>query len=193
MKLVRNLQRKNLKLLPLLFIFISSTLFAGYWQDVFSDIEKNYSKTIVKYTKKYPYRVGKKRYYMHPALIKAIITQESQGNTKAVSHAGAKGLMQIMDRTAVLLGADPKRLFEPEYNIKFGTMFMAALLTEHKGDLVKAISGYNGGSHNTEKRSVGGAFQGRIYDNPETKNYVSSVLNFFEHYKKLEKRIEKKK
>lgn len=147
------------------------------------------SPVIDKYLKAYPYVVKNKKYYISRALIFGIIEQESKFNPNAESHAGARGLMQIMPRTAKLLGADPDKLYNPEYNIKHGIMFLSALLTEHKGDLVKSISGYNGGSEYTEKKSVKGKFKGRIYNHPETKKYVVIVLNNFEAFKKLKCKI----
>lgn len=134
------------------------------------------------YTRQYTYYVKSRAYTIHPALICGVIKQESGFNPRARSHADARGLMQIIPRTARLLGADPEKLFDAEYNLRYGIQFLAALLTEHKGDLIKTLSGYNGGSDSTEKRSVPG-FEGRLYDNPETKQYVKKVLEYYEHYK----------
>ena len=129
---------------------------------------------------KYPYFVEGKQYTLHSALIRGIIQQESSGNPKARSPVGARGLMQIMPQTAELLKCDWTRIEDPAVNVDCGVKFVAALLTYTKGDLLKAISGYNGGTHSTEKSVLLG---GRIADNKETKAYVKSVLNFFEHYK----------
>ncbi len=145
----------------------------------------SYLPIVRKFTKAYPYYLnGRKPFRINPKLILAIIRQESAGDSRATSRVGARGLMQIMPKTARLLGADPARLYEVEYNVRYGVMFMAALLSEHHGDIVKAISSYNGGSYNTRKKSISDpSFKGRIYDNRETRNYVSRVLNYFEHYK----------
>jgi soluble lytic murein transglycosylase-like protein len=131
-------------------------------------------------TTKYPYFVDGKRYMIHPALIRAIIQQESSGNPKARSTVGARGLMQLMPQTAELLKCDWTKIEDPTTNVDCGVKFVAALLTYTKGDLLKAISGYNGGTHSTEKSPLKG---GRIADNPETKAYVKSVLNFFEGFR----------
>jgi hypothetical protein len=88
--------------------------------------------------------------------------------------------MQLMPQTAELLKCDWTKIEDPAVNVDCGVKFVAALLTYTKGDLLKAISGYNGGTHSTEKSVLMG---GRIADNKETKAYVKSVLNFFEHYK----------
>ena len=152
-----------------------------------NQINCNYDNIIQKYKYTYSYQVEGKNYYINNALVKAVILQESQGDPEAVSSAGAIGLMQLMPQTAELLGADIKRLKEPEYNIRYGMLFLAALLTEHKGDLVKVLSSYNGGSFSTSTKSVGGDFKGRIYDNPETRSYVRKVLGNYEEFKKNNK------
>ena len=105
---------------------------------------------------------------------------ESSGNPKARSPVGARGLMQLMPQTAELLKCDWTKIEDPAVNVDCGVKFVAALLTYTKGDLLKAISGYNGGTHSTEKSPLKG---GRIADNAETKAYVKSVLNLFERFK----------
>ena len=129
----------------------------------------------------YPYEVNGKRYQLNPALILALITQESQGDPRATSPVGARGLMQLMPRTAELLACKYEDLYDPAVNIPCGVKFVAALLTYTKGDLIRAVSGYNGGSHSTENSAL---FGGRIADNPETRNYVNKVLAYYEGYKK---------
>ena len=130
---------------------------------------------------KYPYFVKNARYALNPALVRAIIHQESSGNPNAKSPVGARGLMQIMPGTAKILKCDFNRIEEPALNIACGTKFIAALLTYTNGDLVKTISAYNGGAHSTEKSPLLG---GRIANNKETRNYVVFVLNLFEYYQK---------
>ncbi|HSA33813.1 MAG TPA: lytic transglycosylase domain-containing protein, partial [bacterium] len=118
---------------------------------------------------------------LDPALVAAVIYTESGFETHVQSSSGAIGLMQIMPRTAELLECKYDRMYDPDTNIRCGVKFLAALLTYTKGDLIRAISGYNGGSHSTEKSALLG---GRIADNPETKNYVKKVLGYYEAYKK---------
>ncbi|HPM47303.1 MAG TPA: lytic transglycosylase domain-containing protein [bacterium] len=131
--------------------------------------------------------VNNKKYYIHPALILGIIEQESSFNPQAKSHAGAYGLTQIMPQTAKLLKCDYNKLADPELAINCSVKFLAALLTYNKGDLIKSLSGYNGGTHSTETKATtaDGLLAGRIYNNPETKNYVISVLKRFEKFKTL--------
>ncbi len=136
---------------------------------------------IERHATRYPYVVNGVSYRIHPLLVLAIVTQESGRDPHAVSPVGARGLLQIMPRTAELLGCRKEALADSEENIRCGVQFLAALLTYTKGDLVRALSGYNAGSHSTEKSPLLG---GRIADNPETRTYVKRVLGYFEEYKK---------
>ncbi|HPS29564.1 MAG TPA: lytic transglycosylase domain-containing protein [bacterium] len=149
-------------------------------------INEKYSVRINESVKKYPYinKAGQK-VIMHPGLVKAIIYQESRGVPDAKSHAGAYGLTQIMPQTAKILKCDYDKLNDPDIAIECSTKFLAALLTYNKGDLIKTLSGYNGGTHSTETKATTteGLLAGRIYNNPETKAYVVSVLRWFEWFK----------
>ena len=155
--------------------------------NVVGKIEKNYSALIEAAVQKYPYfnSEGSKR-HINPALVMAVIYQESGGNPEAKSAAGAYGLMQIMPKTATLLGCDYGSLGSPEHSINCGVKFLAALLSYNRGDLVKSLSGYNGGTYSTEASPTtdSGLLAGRIYDNPETKKYVVSVLKLYELFEK---------
>lgn len=91
-----------------------------------------------------------KQYGVDPAVIKAIIAQESQGDSHAVSPAGAVGLMQVKPETASeLLGRHvtaEELKNDPELNIKVGTMYFAKLM-EEKGSLEDALGAYNQGPY----------------------------------------------
>lgn len=92
------------------------------------------------------------------ALIFALMRQESGFNPKAKSYAGAKGLMQLMPRTASFVARDrrfrwSKKLFEPETNIKLGQNYIQMLLNEKsvRGDLFHLAAAWNGGPGNLNK------------------------------------------
>ncbi len=90
---------------------------------------------------------------LDPKLIAALITQESNGNPSAVSHSGAVGLMQVMPSDGVaasfMCAAGPcfsdrpttNQLYDPTYNIEFGTQFLASLVQRY-GDLREALRAY---------------------------------------------------
>ena len=89
---------------------------------------------------------------VEPALILAVIRQESQFNPAAVSHAGARGLMQLMPATAKRvagqsgLGYSKGRLTsDPDYNMRLGTSYLAGLLDSFNGSHVMALAAYNAG------------------------------------------------
>lgn len=85
-----------------------------------------------------------------PLLVEAIIQQESAGNTHAISHCDAKGLMQLMDTTGLWLmeltnkEKENYRPYEPELNVELGTFYFAMLLKRF-GCIKLALAAYNGG------------------------------------------------
>lgn len=106
-------------------------------------------------------------------LIAAMIKQESNFNARAVSGAGAKGLMQLMPGTARELGVkDP---FNVQQNINGGTKYIAQQLKAFGGDVKKALAAYNAGAGNVRK-------YGGIPPFKETQNYVKKVMANFASY-----------
>ena len=86
------------------------------------------------------------------AFILSIIRQESEFDLKANSHAGAKGLMQLMPYTAKLVAKQAKLPYsksrltsDPEYNINLGSHYIAGLILEYDGAYPFAIAAYNAG------------------------------------------------
>lgn len=111
------------------------------------------------------------QYGVPVALINAVIKQESNFNHKAVSHAGAQGLMQLMPATARGYGVNNS--FDAEQNIMGGTHFLSDLLKKYKGDVKLALAGYNAGPGNVAK------YGNTIPPFKETQNYVKKVFGYY--------------
>ena len=130
-------------------------------------------------------------YIVDRALVFALMRQESGFNTRAKSRAGARGLMQLMPRTASFVARDRhlhasgrKHLFEPELNIELGQKYILHLLADGsvQGNLLFAVAAYNGGPGNLRKWLA----RMRINDDPllfveglpvrETRLFVERVL-----------------
>ena len=115
-------------------------------------------------------RAAARKYGVSFPLIKAIIQAESSFNPRAVSRAGALGLMQIMPANVRLLKIqDP---FDPFQNIMGGTRFFKSLLNRFDGKLSLALAGYNAGPHRVDQYNGIPPFQ-------ETQTYVRRVLHYY--------------
>ena len=93
-----------------------------------------------------------------PSIVKKIICKESSGNPKAISHKGARGLIQVMPRTAneihLKLFKTPiskKDLLDPYKNLAIGQAYLLQLLWEYKGNWEKALTAYNAGPTKARK------------------------------------------
>ena len=119
------------------------------------------------------------RYGVDPALIRAVIRAESSFRPDAVSPAGAKGLMQLMDDTAKWLGVtDP---FDPRQNIDGGTRFLSWLLRKYDGHLLPALAAYNAGPGQVDRLGLttDGEVSARWSELPEeTQAYIGKVLRY---------------
>jgi soluble lytic murein transglycosylase-like protein len=104
---------------------------------------------------------------VEPAVVHAMIEAESAYAPRAVSRAGAIGLMQLMPTTARELGVDP---YVPEQNIEGGIRYFASLLRAF-GRLDHALIAYNGGPGYAQRYARG---QAVLYG--ETRAYVNGVL-----------------
>jgi soluble lytic murein transglycosylase len=95
---------------------------------------------------------------VEPAMVYAIARQESAFNPRAVSSAGARGLMQLMPATAKRtaqrfgVGFDLERLVrDPSYNAKLGSAHLGELMDDWKGSHILAFASYNAGGGNVKK------------------------------------------
>jgi soluble lytic murein transglycosylase-like protein len=111
------------------------------------------------------------------ALVKAVIKAESNYDNRAISRAGAQGLMQLMPATSKLRNVDNP--FNPEQNIDGGVRHLKHLLSTFNGDTKLALAAYNAGENAVRK------YNNSVPPYPETKNYVSTVLSHYGRYSGL--------
>jgi len=134
---------------------------------------------------------------LDPFLVAALIRQESEFNPKAVSHANARGLTQVLPGTGRELSRKLKipryktaMLFTPDTNVKIGTYYLKALLDQLQGRWEPTLASYNAG-----KSRVTSWLSATNYHEPaefvesipfnETRVYVESVLRNAEVYRRL--------
>ena len=111
------------------------------------------------------------------ALVKAVIKAESNYDNRAISRAGAQGLMQLMPATARMRNVDNP--FNPQQNIDGGVRHLKYLLSTFNGDTRLALAAYNAGENAVRK------YNNNVPPYPETKNYVSTVLSHYGRYSGL--------
>ncbi len=114
-----------------------------------------------------------RKYHLDPPLIKAVIRAESAWNPRAISRAGAQGLMQLMPGTSKNLDVDDP--FDPGQNIEAGSRYLRLMLDKFNGDLIKALAAYNAGPGAVEK-------YGGVPPYRETRNYIKRVLRYYREY-----------
>jgi len=101
------------------------------------------------------------------ALIASVIEVESRGDPRAVSHSGAKGLMQLTDSTAREMGVSD--VFNPQANIRGGSRYLRKMLDRY-GDLKLALAAYNAGPGNVDRH-------GGIPPFKETRDYITRITD----------------
>ncbi len=116
------------------------------------------------------------RHEVDPLLIYLVMQQESGFNQRAVSRAGARGLMQLMPGTARQLGV--RNIHDPVENIEAGTRYLKNLLQRFSGDVNLALAAYNAGEEAVAR------YGNRVPPYRETMNYVRRISGAYHQYKK---------
>jgi soluble lytic murein transglycosylase len=148
-----------------------------------------------------PYRHSLEEYSrqqsLDPFLVAALIRQESEFNTNAVSRANARGLTQVMPSTARQLSRQlkiprysTKMLFSPDMNLKIGTYYLKALSDQLQGKWEETLASYNAGKSRVNSWTSSATFHEPaefVESIPfsETRVYVQSVLRNAEVYRRL--------
>jgi soluble lytic murein transglycosylase len=140
---------------------------------------------------------------LDPALLCAVILEESRFHSQALSPAGARGLMQIIPPTGKKVAKELKvprfsadQLFEPGVNIRLGSWYLAKLLEDFGGKIPLALAAYNAGPHMVRKWLTDGSStaEDEFVENipySETRNYVIRVMTSAQVYRTLYRPPEK--
>jgi soluble lytic murein transglycosylase len=136
-----------------------------------------------------------------PALLHALIRQESAFDVDAKSRAGARGLMQLMPATARKVarelnvkGHSTSRLTsDPRHNVLLGSSYLESMLSRYEGSMVMALAAYNAGPHRVDKWIEENGDPRTNLDNAidwiesipfsETRNYVQRILEALPIYR----------
>src|SRR5690242_12058924 len=134
--------------------------------------------------------------HVDPALIAAVIYAESHFRDQT-SHAGAKGLMQLMPSTADYIASKSGGtafvqgdLATPQINIAYGSWYLRYLLDRYHGSVVLTLAAYNAGEGKVDEWSQAAAARGepfrvaRHIPFAETHHYVGRVLDARERYRR---------
>jgi soluble lytic murein transglycosylase len=132
---------------------------------------------------------------LDPALIAGVIYTESRFRDQT-SHAGAKGLMQLLPSTAddiarksggtAFVQGD---LADPQVNISYGSFYLRYLLKRYGGNVVLAVAAYNAGEGRVDEWVFAARHRGEDFDHarhipfPETRHYVQQVLEMRGRYR----------
>ncbi|NGQ94580.1 transglycosylase SLT domain-containing protein [Brevibacillus sp. SYP-B805] len=117
-------------------------------------------------------------YGVDPKLVREVVRAESNFNPNAVSRAGAKGLMQLMDSTARSLHV--QNPFNPDENIRGGTLFLRKLLQKYDGNVKVALAAYNAGPGRVDRLGIDTdeEFEAKAQQLPEeTQRYVDKITS----------------
>jgi len=112
-----------------------------------------------------------------PALVHAVITQESGYHLRALSPKGAVGLMQLMPATGARFGVSSIQRADPAQNIRAGVRYLKWLIQRFNGSIPLAVAGYNAGEGAVQE------YGNQVPPYRETQQYVRVVLAHYTRYR----------
>jgi len=115
-----------------------------------------------------------KKYDLEAPLIKAVIKAESDFDPNAMSHKGARGLMQIMPMNYRLLNVENP--FDPYQNIDGGARYLREMMDRYNGKLNLSLAAYNAGPGAVDR-------YGGVPPYPETTEYIERVMKYYQRFK----------
>lgn len=115
-----------------------------------------------------------KKYGLEAPLIKAVIKAESDFDPNAISHKGARGLMQIMPMNYRLLNVENP--FDPHQSINAGARYLRDMMDRYNGKLNLSLAAYNAGPGAVDRH-------GGVPPYQETEEYIERVMRYYQRYK----------
>jgi soluble lytic murein transglycosylase-like protein len=109
------------------------------------------------------------RHRINPAVVAAVMRVESAFRPQARSHAGARGLMQLMPATAARFGVAVHELYDPVRNLEAGVAYLRFLLDRFGNDPVRVFAAYNAGENAVDRYDGVPPYR-------ETRDYVRKVM-----------------
>jgi hypothetical protein len=110
-----------------------------------------------------------RRHGVNPALVAAVMRVESAYQVRALSHKGARGLMQLMPATAARFGVAPEELYDPQRNLEAGVRYLRFLVDRFGDDPVRVLAAYNAGEGAVTRH-------GGVPPYRETRDYVRKLV-----------------
>ena len=138
-------------------------------------------------------RAAARKNHLDPALVAAIIYEESRFHDDVSSHQGAVGLMQVMPATAQDIarrtggtGFVVTDLTDARVNVLYGCYYLRQLLDHYHGSVTAAVAAYNAGQGNVDAwlSTTGGKLTPQAIPFSETRDYVEHVLSLRKLYRR---------
>ncbi len=170
------------------FIIIAATVISYIPKFIHGLFPQSYREYVEVYSEKYG---------VDKSLVYALIKAESNFKADAVSRKGAKGLMQLMESTAVWcgdkIGYKDLDLFDPGTSIEIGTYYLSYLLKMYNGNERTAVAAYNAGHGNVDKWLINDKYSNdgltlSTIPYNETEKYVNRIMNYRKVYNYFGKR-----